>query len=168
MHTQLRARRSPEDARAWERRSGARSLRSWLGRRLFPSSLASPRPDSSLPPGRQEGHVSSSAQDAGSQRQSGLAPIPLSARHPQRRRGSPRALSGHLHHSAASLTWQTPSCSVESVSTLTSNVLSLVPSAQPWLTLFPVPPKVKQLSKSSPRGHPGLTELVRRRVFQVH
>ena len=163
MHTQLRARRSrPEDARAWERRSGARA------RRLFPRSLASPRPDSSLPPGRQEGYVSSSARDSGSQRQPGLAPIPVSSRHPQRRRGGPRALSGHLHHSAASLTWQTPFYSVESVSTLTSDGLSLVPSAQPWLTLFPGPPKVKQLSKSRPRGHPGLTASVRRCVFQAH
>ena len=65
--------------------------------------------------------VSCSTQDAGSQCPSQLVSVPLSARHPQRR-GSPR---GHVHHSAASLTWQTPSCSVESVSTLTSNVLSL-------------------------------------------
>lgn len=34
--------------------------------------------------------------------------------------------------------------------------------------LFPVPPKVKQLSKPRPRGDPGLTATVRRRVFQVH
>ena len=125
-----------------EPRRGAqvRSLCSWLGRRLFPSSLSSPQPDSSLPSGRQEGYYVCLLLDPGRRQSASVTPgLRSSQRQAPSEKGQPQGPPPSqrcLPHLANTFLL----CGVRE-HTYFQRAFSLVPSAQPGLTLSSVYPQ---------------------------